>query len=212
MPASAHKSLIACTYGGSNEVTVSKSTLRTSSAFSCNAACKLWFVRYNCLCCLCVNCVRVRGTYRVIWWAVLNFEYVHGTNHGLHCHKYVLEYQLNKATFIFIGITTAVDNSHLFDKCRFARFTSTYWKRRRNQMKNHIQECNKKSFEVQLKFRRLQDPYRIFGAKAKSIQINYIIKMNWPSHLNRSANIQPVFVFVSKSVEWNCFWFIQISK
>lgn len=65
-------------------------------------------------------------TYRVIWWAILNFEYVHGTNHGLHCHKYVLEYQLNKATFIFIGITTAVDNSHLFDKCRFARFTSTY--------------------------------------------------------------------------------------
>lgn len=142
MPASAHKSLIACTYGGSNEVTVSKSTLLTSSAFSykCLRVCVKMHCRIK------INHPRKKNsklitkcdfriwhyveawrahTYRVIWWAILNFEYVHGTNHGLHCHKYVLEYQLNEATFIFIGITTTVDNSHLFDKCRFARFTST---------------------------------------------------------------------------------------
>lgn len=77
----------------------------------------------NLICKRCKN--HLTRPYRIIWWTILDFEYVHGTNHGLHCHKYILEYQLNKATFIFIGITTTVDNSHLLDKGRFARFTST---------------------------------------------------------------------------------------
>lgn len=112
---------MACTYGGSNDVTVSKSTLLTNSAFSCKQIYKYFYESK-------VNAWNQlnQTTYRIIWWTILYFEYVHCTNHGLHCHKYILIDQFNETAFIFIGIATTVNDSHLFNKCGFPRFTSTY--------------------------------------------------------------------------------------
>jgi hypothetical protein len=57
---------------------------------------------------------------------VLNFKKVHCPNHTLHGHEDVLKDQLDESTFVVIGITGAVDDSHLFDEGGFTRFSSSF--------------------------------------------------------------------------------------
>lgn len=67
---------------------------------------------------------RNRNTHMTRRVPVLNFEEIYRTYHALHGHKYILVDQLDESPFVFIGVAWTVNNSHLFDKCRLARFTS----------------------------------------------------------------------------------------
>lgn len=65
------------------------------------------------------------ATYYIRRLRVLNLQKIHCTYHGLHSHENVLVDQLDKTSFVLVRVSGPVDNSHLFDKCRFAGFTST---------------------------------------------------------------------------------------
>lgn len=61
-----------------------------------------------------------------IWY----FEHIHGLNHWLHGHEYVLEHQFYIAMFIVVRVAATVYNTHLFDERRFAGLARAceYWK------------------------------------------------------------------------------------
>ena len=45
----------------------------------------------------------------------------------MHGHKYVLVNKLDEASLVFFRVSTAVNDSHLFDECGLAGLTSP-WK------------------------------------------------------------------------------------
>lgn len=49
--------------------------------------------------------------------SILNFEEIHGFYHALHGHEDVLKHEFDEAPFVFIRVTRAVDDAHLFDEC-----------------------------------------------------------------------------------------------
>ena len=51
---------------------------------------------------------------------VLDFEKLHGTDHGLHGHKDVLKDQLNETSPILFCVSRTMNDAHLFDKGRLA--------------------------------------------------------------------------------------------
>jgi hypothetical protein len=55
---------------------------------------------------------------------VLDLKCVHGLDHGLYGHEDILVDESDVATFVVIVIARAVNDAHLFDKRRLARFTS----------------------------------------------------------------------------------------
>lgn len=61
----------------------------------------------------------------IMFILVWNFESIHGSDHGLHCCKYILVHQFCKAPFVFIGITWSMNDSHLLDKGAFATLSCT---------------------------------------------------------------------------------------
>ena len=65
---------------------------------------------------------RFQVAYAVLGDAVLDLECVHGLDHGLHGHENVLINESDVATFVVIIIARAVNDAHLFDKRRLARF------------------------------------------------------------------------------------------
>ena len=62
----------------------------------------------------------VDNVYLVGGIAVLDFERVHGFNHGLHRHENVLIDDSDEAPLVIFCVATAVDNSHLLDERRLA--------------------------------------------------------------------------------------------
>lgn len=64
--------------------------------------------------------------YRRVWMLVLNFKKVHCPYHTLHGHENILKDQLDESTFVIVGITGAMDNSHLFDEGWFTRFSGSW--------------------------------------------------------------------------------------
>lgn len=56
---------------------------------------------------------------------VLDFEHLHGTDHGLHGHEDVLKDQLNESSLVLIRITGSMDDAHLFNERGFPRFSGT---------------------------------------------------------------------------------------
>lgn len=61
----------------------------------------------------------------IMFILVWNFESIHGSDHGLHCCKYILVHQFRKASFVFIRITWSMNDSHLLDKRAFATLSCT---------------------------------------------------------------------------------------
>ena len=57
--------------------------------------------------------------YFIFLISILYFERVHGPNHYMNGHEYILINKFNKCTFIFFGIARTMNDTHLFDKCRF---------------------------------------------------------------------------------------------
>ena len=82
-----------------------------ASNFSCNANLEIYILK--------------KKTYGRLRILVLDFEKLHGTNHSLHGHKYVLKDQLDESSLILIRITGSVDNAHLFNEGRFPGFSRT---------------------------------------------------------------------------------------
>lgn len=62
-------------------------------------------------------------TYTVCRVSIRYLKKVHGPDHWLHGHEDVLEDQLDEPSFVIIAITCTVDNTHLLDEGRFARFS-----------------------------------------------------------------------------------------
>ena len=56
---------------------------------------------------------------------VLDFEKLHGTDHGLHGHKDVLKDQLDETPPVIFRVTRAVNNAHLFDEGGLSGFSGT---------------------------------------------------------------------------------------
>ena len=65
------------------------------------------------------------NTYGRVRILVLDFEKLHGTDHGLHSHEDILKDQLDESSFILVCVTGSVNNAHLLNERRFAGFTST---------------------------------------------------------------------------------------
>lgn len=65
-----------------------------------------------------------RRTYGAGSIAVWDFQLFDTLENLLNRHEHVLEDQLAESLLVFVGVTSAVDNSHLFDESRFARFTA----------------------------------------------------------------------------------------
>lgn len=64
---------------------------------------------------------------------ILDFQHLHRSYHGLHCHKDVLIDQFNEPSLIFIGIAGTMDDSHLLDKRWLAWFSSSFKKEKWNK-------------------------------------------------------------------------------
>ena len=96
-------------------MTVSKSTDRTSSALSCKAK-----IDKSGL-----HIFTEKKSYNRVRILVLDFEKLHGTDHGLHGHEDVLKDQLDEPSLIFVCVTGSVNNAHLFNERRFAGFSRT---------------------------------------------------------------------------------------
>ena len=56
---------------------------------------------------------------------VLYLEQVHRAYHGLHGHEDVLVNQLDVRLLLLVREAGPVDDLHLLDECRFARFSRT---------------------------------------------------------------------------------------
>ena len=71
---------------------------------------------------------------------VLDFKKLHGTDHGLHGHKNVLKYQFDETSSVLFGVSRAVNDSHLFDKSGFTRFSGT-WNWELIKILKNVQKC-----------------------------------------------------------------------
>lgn len=113
---------MACTYGGSNVVTVSKSTPRIRSALS-------WKIKHVTLAPIDLRYSHSQS-HHIVRGNVLDLEEVHGANHRLHRHEDVLVHQLDEAPLVLVRVATAVNDAHLLDECGLARLTSACSRKR----------------------------------------------------------------------------------
>lgn len=56
------------------------------------------------------------GPYLVLLVFVLDFQGLHGSDHGLHGSEDVLVDQLGEASLVLVSVASSMDNPHLFDK------------------------------------------------------------------------------------------------
>lgn len=63
--------------------------------------------------------------YLVVLILVGDLQCVHGLDHGLHGCEDVLVHQLFEASLVFIRVSTAMDDPHLFNERALATFTSS---------------------------------------------------------------------------------------
>lgn len=57
--------------------------------------------------------------------AVLDLQKVHRPDHRLHSHENVLIHEFDEPSLVFVRITGAVDDPHLFNEGGLARFAGT---------------------------------------------------------------------------------------
>lgn len=64
--------------------------------------------------------------YLRVWLLILNCQEIHGPNHALHGHKYVLKDEFDEAALVLVGVACAVDDAHLLDERRLAGLSGAY--------------------------------------------------------------------------------------
>ena len=52
-------------------------------------------------------------------------EHIHGSYHALHCHENILIDEFDETSLVLVRVTGSVNNTHLFDECRFTRLSRT---------------------------------------------------------------------------------------
>ena len=71
------------------------------------------------------------STYFVSGILVWYFQRVHGSDHGIHGHEYILVDQFDETALVLVRVTRAVNDTHLLDERTLARLASTCRKNRR---------------------------------------------------------------------------------